>query len=225
MSKESQQWHFVVEAESPIYFWNQVLSYVNCHDKRLDTQEYGPLLLETPGKPQYPDPATYYYVDAHSCLAVVVNSIDPERIPTDDEIAAFFDPENTDGPKTLYFPTRVVVFDCCMSTLSATRQSVDLRAWLPEAVTYVTDMLQGLGYPELRVNTDGAQTRPQLPTPPDKDAARDAWLQYYQDMQDSGRRYTLTELARDMHLSHGRVKHLRGLWLAGHPQYQKDSTK
>ncbi len=67
--------------------------------------------------------------------------------------------------------------------------------------------------------------KPMLPAKPGEADPRDAWLQYHQDMNDAGRRYTLNDLAKDMHLSVGRVKHLRGLWLAEHPQYQKDSTK
>ena len=161
------EWRFTVETETPVYFWNLVISHIVRHNRRLETQEHGPLLLDVGDGPEHPhpDPETAIIEAHHALLAVVLNSIDPDRIPSEAEIRAFFDPDNPERPRTLHLPKRVHVFLCSILALGDRRLSVHLQTWLPEAIPYITAMLPELGYPEIARQIETPLQQPPEPEP------------------------------------------------------------
>ena len=58
--------------------------------------------------------------------------------------------------------------------------------------------------------------RPDAPLKPHERADRDEWFQYYQNCHDAGIKYTLEDLAKDVHLSLSHVKTLRRSWKQRH---------
>jgi AraC-like DNA-binding protein len=71
-----------------------------------------------------------------------------------------------------------------------------LRFW-PITPAKATDIIE-----------DARPQKPQGPERPPKEAPRDAWFQYYDDCKKNGMKYTLEDLAGDLHLSPGYVRTL-----------------
>ena len=154
-------WDFELSTEAPGYFWNRVVAYVSRHERRLDTERYGPLLLMVPGNLARPDPDIIE--EHHTVLGWRLDTVTPETQPTDAQVVAFLDPQSGD-PAMLPLPGKAPVFWCSMMPIGAHRVHLRLRTRLPEATAYVTAMLDALigEFPEMAGVAAQREPRPAL---------------------------------------------------------------
>ena len=194
-----REWNFTIETETPAYFWNRVILYINTHDRRLDTQEHGLLEVEPLGKLKHPnpDPETAILWQGGTILGLVLDSLDPDRLSTAEDFDAFFnwlgDPDS-DGPKTLYLPQRVPVAGCMMAPLGAHRLTVRMWTHMPEAIPYVTGLLEGLGYPEIAAQS--GESEDQGGPPPKPQGGTEAQAYLFKSIKDAHPEYSYARVAR-----------------------------